>query len=226
MTERALSPNPDQFPNLRAADIETLPTDSLIARIYPAGGEYATLWANFRHYGPTHRGRFDHHLPPPREQERAILYAVSNRTPVDNYQPDQLKIAIAEAFQATNTINSNNDPHFALFTTTKELKLLRLSDSDWVTRSGGNAAITSGNRDVAQQWARAIYDHYNTNETNLDGIIYASSVVPPARCMALWQSAQVAIPTRPDLNIPLTASSLRVRIEKTAGELAYNLVFP
>jgi hypothetical protein len=46
-------------------------------RIYSRGGRYPVRWDEFRSFGPT-PNRFDHHLPPPRAQARAILYAASD----------------------------------------------------------------------------------------------------------------------------------------------------
>ncbi|MCP4658443.1 MAG: hypothetical protein GY856_23765, partial [bacterium] len=74
-------------------EIRILPAGTELWRVYLRGGRHPTFWDGFRAYGPT-RSRFDHHLPPPRLQERMILFAA-----------EQGPICLAEVFQDTRTID-------------------------------------------------------------------------------------------------------------------------
>ncbi|MBB1033328.1 hypothetical protein G6031_02855 [Dietzia sp. CQ4] len=104
---------------------------------------------------------------------------------------------------------------------TRELRLLDLGDSDWVTRAGGNAAISSGVRARSREWAREIHATY---ADELDGLINPSSNIPPARAVALWLPAEQAVATQPDLNEALTHPVLRPAVEKFAYELGLDVI--
>ena len=82
--------------------------------------------------------------------DRQVLYAASSIT-----------TAIAEAFGATRVIELSRDgPYIAGFRLTRAIRLLDLA-SDWPTRAGASQAISSGRKDVARAWARAIFDEYD-----------------------------------------------------------------
>lgn len=78
-----------------------------------------------------------------------------------------------------------------LFTPTRELRLLDVSDGPWVTAAGGNPVLTSGPRRQSRKWARAILSRYAGQ--GLDGIWYSSSVAPASRAAALWRQSQEAL---------------------------------
>lgn len=103
----------------------------------------------------------------------------------------------------------------------RDLHLLDLGDSDWVTRAGGNAAISSGPRSRARLWARAIVEHYGDR---LDGVIYPSSHIPVGRAVALWAPAEHAAGGNPKLNLQLAHSGLRPAVEQFAYELRLGVV--
>src|SRR5207253_3123453 len=74
----------------------------------------------------------------------------------------------------------------------RDIQLLDL-DAGWVTRAGGNQAITSGRRSRSREWARAIYAELPA----VDGLAYISSVWGPGRCIALWDRGSDAFPAAP-----------------------------
>src|SRR5438132_1588107 len=123
------------------AETRVVPAGTTLARIYFAGGPYPTVWNGFRYVGPL-RGRFDPHLPPPRLQQRGVLYVA-----------DSLLTCLAEAFQAKRRIDIvTAQPMFAAFALARDVPLLDLIGL-WPTRAGASTAIHSGPRPRAQAWA-------------------------------------------------------------------------
>src|SRR6185437_13299293 len=95
---------------------EILPPGTEIWRIYRTTGDHPQHWREFRTWGPHHEARFDHHLPPPREQDRGILYGARAIT-----------TCVAEAFQRTGVVaRRENDPDLVCFKVTDALWLLDL----------------------------------------------------------------------------------------------------
>lgn len=225
MSEWLPAPNSSLFPPLRPGDARFLGPGTRFGRIYSTAGAYPGTWDEFRSYGPT-LARFDHHPPPPRTHiDRGVLYAVP-ALPSTGTPPAVLKVCLAECYRATGSIDlTHGDPYFTVFTLVDSLRLLDLGDSDWVTRAGGNAAISSGRRSTAREWAQAIYDHYQSADA-FDGLIYPSSNVPSHRCVVLWERAEHAIGPRPDFNEPLTHVGLRPALEKYAAEWMIPLLLP
>lgn len=222
MSQRLGLPDPSRFPSrLLKAHVLVLPAGSLLGRIHTTAGSYPTSWQEFRFFGPT-GSRFDHQPPPRRVHPvRGILYAATASTDAAGDPVPVLRTCLAEVFQTRQIVDLSRDaPFYVLFRSTRALRLLDLADSDWVTRAGGNAAISSGLRATARQWSRAIYRAYPT----LDGIQYPCSQVPPARSIALYERAQDAIPARPQVHLPLTHGALRPEIEIYADELGLGLL--
>lgn len=222
MSERLGRPDTDLFPFPVDPYIRTLSAGTLLGRIYAAGGDHPSAWRTFRAYGPT-GARFDHHPPPRRlHAARRIMYAAAALPDRGGSIYPLLKTALAEVFRDRGVVEvRRDDPYFAMLQLQRPVHLLSLSDSDWVTVAGGNAAITSGVRSQSRNWARAIYRHYGTN---IDGVFYAPSNVPPARSVALWDRAEDALPTRPVFNEPLAHPGLRARLETYAGELGLRVL--
>ena len=181
-------------------------------RVHPIAGGRSTAWNQFRYWGPT-KSRFDHHLPPPANQERGILYAARG--------PRAFIAAIAEYFQDDSGAGVGpidpllHSPTATVFTVTEEIPLLDL-DSGWVTRAGGNQAIKTGPRDVARAWARAIY---NSHGEAVLGLSYGSSVWGPGRCIALWEICRHMLPADPILSRLLSDPALGSAIADSAREL-------
>ena len=116
----------------RAPDVERLRAtppaiieiglDLPLFRIYKRGGDFPTLWNQFRHYGPL--SRFDHHVPDdadePCAQSRGVLYAASD-----------LATTLAEFFQHRRRRINRSDqvPWLAAFRLPGTIPLLDLTDT-------------------------------------------------------------------------------------------------
>jgi hypothetical protein len=189
------------------ADTTILAAGTPVFRVYFAAGPYPGAWNSFRHYGPL-RGRFDHHLPPPRFQERGILYLA--RHP---------RTCLAEAFQATRRIDvANGQPMLVGFRHARDVCLLDLTGL-WPTRAGASMALNSGPRPPAQRWARAVYVAFPA----IDGVLYGSSMAGNAPCLALFERAADAFPPNPELHRPLSDPTLETLLLKAAAALGYDL---
>jgi hypothetical protein len=224
VTERLPDPNLALFPALKARDVRVLPAGHLIGRIHSQAGQHPTSWDTFRSFGPTH-SRFDHQPPPPKvHARRSVLYGVPRWAGPRRMAMPVLRTCVAECFRERGVVELSRDtPYFVLFQLARPLRLLDFSDNDWVSRAGGNAAISSGLRLTSQAWARAIYRHY-TGPDAVDGIFYACSTIPAARSVALWERAASAVPKRPVLHRPLADPALRAELEYYADELKLGLV--
>lgn len=220
MTEKLPKANRNKFPELRTSDVRLIEPGTLIGRIYSAAGQYATSWRTFRAWGPT-TSRFDHQPGTAHAHDsRRILYAAPAIVGGNDDVYPVLKTCLAECYRERGMIEMSRDnPYFALFEVSRPLRLLDLADCDWLTRAGGNGAISSGLRSRSREWARAIYRAYDF----LDGVIYPSSHIPVARSVALWERAEDALPDRPSLNEPLIHIGLRAAIETYAAELGLSL---
>ncbi|MFT3872746.1 MAG: hypothetical protein QM714_08885 [Nocardioides sp.] len=222
MTERLDHPAPAQFADLEERHLMVLDAGSSLARVYFSEGSHPATWRTFRHYGPTLRGRFDHHQPPSRVQERGVMYAAPGWRSPSGREQAALKTCLAEVFRDQGTVNLvAGAPKLVIFTLSRPLRLLDLADSEWLTESGGNAAISSGSRIHARRWARAIADRYGAT---IDGVFYAPSNLPAARAAALWEPAVDALPGRPRFNKALADGVLRAAVETYAFELRLDLV--
>ncbi|MDY6809339.1 MAG: hypothetical protein SW127_10000 [Actinomycetota bacterium] len=224
MTEYLPPPDPSRFPRLDDDHLRELGTGVSVGRIYFAGGPHPALWDDFRWFGPT-KSRFDHHLPPAgMHDDRAIMYLGAGLRDSRGRTMSVLETALVECFRDTGTVDARTDlPHLVLFTPVRPLRLLDLADSDWVTAAGGNAAISSGRRDVSRQWATAIHAHY-TGHHAVDGLIYTTSNKPANRSIALWERAVDALPARPAFNEPLDHLALRPAVETFAHRIGLSLI--
>ena len=75
----------------------SLPTRTLLHRIYRRGGDHPTEWPDFRYFGPT-IARFDH-------QERDSTGRAHVQTRGILYLALDVPTALAEAFQKRRTVN-------------------------------------------------------------------------------------------------------------------------
>lgn len=202
---------PEPPPSLHAlpAAWRDITAGTRLWRIYARGGRHPGTWNQLRHFGPVTGARFDHHLPPPREQERGILYgALDGMT------------CVAEAFQATRLIDRRTqEPWLVAFELTAPLRLLDLT-SPWPTRAGASMALASGRRDRARRWSQAIYAAYPAAH----GLWYPSSMAANAPCVALYERAHAALPSRPLLHLPLADPRLDVPLQHAAQRFNYRLV--
>lgn len=197
-----------------------------MGRIYTEGGSHPTNWDSFRYFGPT-GARFDHQplgrSPHSRRvhPSRGISYVAPALVDARGEVMPALKTCLVECCRDVGVIElRRDDPFFALFSVTRPVRLLDLADSGWLGSARGNAAISSGRRSRAREWARAVYSTYD----GLDGVIYTTSGLPSARSVALWERAEDAMPPSPRLRMPLRDPGLRNTIERFAGELSLDLV--
>lgn len=215
MTE-ALPVPPSRMPTLKPEEIYTLDRSTIVWRIYRAGGAHPGRWNQFRQYGPV--SRFDHHPPPKRSHPNlGVLYgAVTPQGMLNGAQ----YTCFAETFQETRTIDRlRGRPYLTGFGMRRPVRLLDLS-SGWVTRAGGNAAITSGPRARSQQWAHVIWNTY----PDIEGIYYSSSVWPPGRAVALFERAEDAIEAHPRFNRALDDIACAEIVGDAAATLEFDLV--
>jgi RES domain len=178
-------------------------------RIYGTTGPHAGVWARFRHFGPVSTARFDHHLAPPAEQSRAVLYAAL-----------AIQTCVAEVFQDTRVIDRRRrGAWLAGFRLAREVHLLDLS-GPWPTRAGASQAISSGPRDTVQAWARSIYQAY----PEIEGMWYRSAMDGGNPAVVLNERAETALARQPDVHVPLTHAGLELALARMGRTLGYLLV--
>lgn len=176
----------------RHSERRILPVGTRMVRVHPLGGPHPIAWDELRRWGPTD-SRFDHQPEPAHvDSNRGIAYLA-----VNHRRANALTTAIGEVAQDSGAIvpvqlDHPDSRYVTVFDTIAELNLLDLT-SGWVTRAGGNAAISSGNRFQARAWARSIYEHHPA----IDGIFFPSSIYPPGRCVALWERGADCLPPTP-----------------------------
>jgi hypothetical protein len=198
-------------PDLRRIDPiwHAVPAGTLLWRLYRQGGPHPARWDEFRRFGPVQTARFDHHQPPPRVQDRGILYLAT-------YGPTPL----GEAFQDTHTIDLwEHEPWLVGFETAAELRLLDLTGS-WPTRAGASMVLSSGRRDRARRWSQAIFDAY----VDAAGLWYPSSMDANRPCVALYERGEFAVPTHPRFHAALGDPKLTVVVHRAAARFNYRVV--
>ena len=124
---------------------------------------------------------------------------------------------VAEVFQSTRVIDrAADDRCLTGFRTTRAVRLLDLT-GEWPTRAGASQAIASGPRTRAQAWARAIYEAYPTFE----GVCYPSSMHGGHPAVVLFERAADALPSDPELDVPLMHPGLLPDLTRAANALGY-----
>ncbi len=202
-------PSADWLASNLPPDIHRLHEGVRLWRVYFRGGKHPISWNDFRNFGPT-TSRFDHHLPPPRQQERSIVYASAEQGPP----------CFAEVFQDSRVIDrSRNNPWLVAFELIEPLELLDFTFA-WPTQAGASLAINSGPRPRAQRWSRAIYEAY----PSIHGIRYASSMLANAPLVALFERSQSALPRSPLFNRALSDQSLLDAIRNVGLMCGYAVV--
>jgi hypothetical protein len=177
-------------------------------RLYFRGGRHPTFWNTFRTYGPT-SSRFDHHLSPPRLQDRGVLYAAVHGP-----------TSLAEVFQETRIIDRTaRDPWLVGFVLQRSVRLLDLSGS-WPTRAGASMAINSGPRPRARRWSQAIYEAYPPGQ----GLLYPSSMHGNRPAVVLYERGLSSLAPAPVFHRPLRDPSLLSALKEVARDLGYGLV--
>jgi hypothetical protein len=181
---------------------------SLLWRIYFRGGAHPGVWNGFRDFGPLRSARFDHHLPPPRVQDRRILYCAT-----------EIQTCLAEVFQEGGHVDrAFREPWLVGFESTRDLQLLDLSGV-WPTRAGASMNVNSGPRTRARAWSACIHEAY----TAAEGLWYASSMHANRPAVALYDRAKSALPAHPLVHRALADPTLLVSLQRAAAELGYVL---
>jgi len=204
-------PEPPAPSKLRVIDpdLKVVPSGALLWRIYFRDGKFPARWEDLRFFGPVSTARFDHHLEPPHEQNRGILYAACD-----------YETCIAEVFQDTRVVDrKRNAPWLGGFPLRKEVILLDLTGS-WPTRAGASMSMNSGPRPRSRRWSQAIYQAYPT----VQGLYYCSSMNRNEPAIALYERALSALPGHPALNRALADPDLSEIIDWCAGNLGYLVI--
>jgi hypothetical protein len=188
-----------------------LPRGALLWRIYFRGGAHPGAWNAFRTFGPVERSRFDHHLPPASEQERAILYA-----------SDSGPACFAEVFQSNRIVDRVGwQPTLVAFTLRQPLRLLDLT-GPWATAVGASMALSSGTHPRAQGWSRAFYEAF----PEAQGLWYPSSMFGGQHALALYERARPALAELPLVHRSLDDAVLDDLILATAQQIGYQVRNP
>lgn len=205
-------PAPDRLTRI-GPELVRLPAGSELWRVYRRGGEHPVRWDELRTFGPLSGMRFDHHPAvsgdPPRDHpDHAVLYAAS-----------EIATAIAEALGGARVVDrSRSDPWLVGFALAREVNLLDLTGT-WPTRAGASMAIASGRRDRCRRWSQAIHATYS----EVEGLLYPSSMHANRPAVALFERARTSIPARPVLHRPLVDPALLPDLHCTAAALGYGL---
>jgi hypothetical protein len=203
------------FPRLARSHDKVLPAGTLLGRIHAQGGSSPTSWDEFRYFGPT-GARFDHQPLPQRVHPTRGIYYAAPRTRAAII----LETCVLECYQSRRVIElRRDDPYFVLFRTMEPLRLLDLT-SNWVTRAGGNAAISTGRRSMAREWSRAVYREY----PDIDGLHFDCSLNPAAISLAIYERGTRAMPARPSGHWPLSHPALRADLEGIASDNHLGLI--
>jgi hypothetical protein len=200
-------PAPDELARIRPS-YRRLVAGAMLARVYPRGGRFPTTWGAFRFTGPLASARFDHHDPGREEERRGVLYGATG-----------LGTCVAEVFQATRVVDRFADDRcFAAFGLTRPVRLLDLT-GDWPTRAGASQAIATGPRSRARAWTRAVFVAY----PKIEGLWYPSSMRGGHPSLVLFERAEDAIPSDPEVDIPLSHPGLLPDLTRIAGTIGYLL---
>jgi hypothetical protein len=192
-----------------APDLYLLPRGSTVWRLYYRAGSHPAAWNRFRSWGPAANMRFDHHLSPPRQQTRSVLYGAL-----------LVPTCFAEVFQDTRTIErSRNQPWLVAFGLTRDVELLDLM-GNWPTRAGASMAIATGRRDRARRWSLRIYEDYLA----VEGLRYGSSMDASRPAVALYERALGALPLRPLFHRAVADPALDLVVSAAARRFSYLVV--
>jgi RES domain len=195
-------------------DIVAVHSGTRLVRVFAAGGRHQQRWNTFRHTGPLAHARFDPQPPGPGGGAGAggdgvLYFGLSVRT------------SVAEVYQQTSIVDRTyRRPQLVVFQPRRTLRLLDLTGL-WPTRAGASQEISSGPKDVTQAWARAIHEAF----PDLDGLWYRSSMDSGDPAVCLWEPpAGDALPTNPDVLLPLDYPGLDLPLGRICEALNYTLM--
>lgn len=188
-------------------EVTILSAGTAVWRLYFRGGRHPTFWDVLRSYGPS-GSRFDHHLPPAKDQGRAILYGALHGP-----------TCLAEVFQDTRLIDRTaRDPWLVAFELDRDVPLLDLTGA-WPTRAGASMALSSGPRPRAQRWSRVFYEAY----PEIEGLYYPSSMYAHHPAVAFYERSTDAMPEAPLFHRLLTEPALLSVLKHVAFDVGYSL---
>lgn len=184
--------------------IYNLSADKNFFRIFDPT-RYGTQALTFRYYGPSDRGRFDHHQGdlnnPNLDPERRILYVGLT-----------FECCLVEVFADIGAIEIVNQ-HLARLGLKRDLRLLDLRTSSAAEKAGTVKELgTICDRPLTQAWSRYFYEHPEIYST-LDGIIHINRH-NGEETVTLYERASDGI--KVDWEIRLDDPSLRTAIEFVA----------
>lgn len=210
-------PEPSVLANAlrRTEDVVAVHPGTRLVRIFNAHGNHPQKWNSFRYTGPLPHGRFDPQQPGPDgslntdTNQGVVYFALSVRT------------SVAEVYQTSSVVDrKTNGPQLVVVRPRRTLRLLDLGGL-WPTRLGASQEISSGPKRVTQAWARTI----RTAHPDLDGIWYRSSMDSGDPAICLWNPPGAsALPSAPDVLLPLDHPGLDVPLARVCEELNYTLL--
>jgi hypothetical protein len=199
-------------------DIVAVHRGTRLVRVFAAGGRHRQRWNSFRYTGPLPHARFDPHAIAP---DDAGASSGRSTGPGVLYFGLSARTSIAEVFQTSSIVDrSTRRPHLVVFRPRRTLCLLDLAGL-WPTRAGASQSISSGPKTLTQAWARAIRAAY----PELDGLWYRSSMDSGDPAICLWDApAGSALPSAPDVLLPLDYPGLDLPLARICAELNYTLL--
>lgn len=196
-------------------DIVAVHHATRLVRVFAAGGRHRQRWNSFRYSGPLPHARFDPHPLAPNGGP------TSGKDPGSLYFGLSVRTSLAEVFQSSSIVDrSTRRPHLVVFRPRRTLCLLDLAGL-WPTRAGASQEISSGPKVITQAWARAI----RAAHPDLDGLWYRSSMDSGDPAICLWDPpAANALPSTPEVLLPLDYPGLDLPLARICAELNYTLL--
>jgi hypothetical protein len=208
-------PEPEDLRAVRRKDdvVAVAPMTALV-RMHRSAGDHPAHWRDFRTVGPVATARFDPHpVTGDGVAREASGYGVQ-------YAGLSLRTCVAEIFQGARVVDRRTArPWLVVFKPTRPLHLLDLAGT-WPTRAGASQALSTGPRDRARAWARAMFAAYD----DIDGLWYRSSMDGGKPAVCLWERARDALPADPWAHVPLDAPSLLLPLTRAARKLGYRVL--
>lgn len=193
--------------------IISIPTGTMLHRVYRRGGEHPTVWNAFRHFGPT-AARFDHHLRDHKKraylQDRGIFYAATD-----------IITALAEVYQDKRAVNRTaNQPWLVSYALASPITLLDLSGT-FPVKAGGSMKLVSGATLYAQNWSRGFYDCY----PEIHGVYYPSSLTNRPVVAVYERAVSLKLfPLNPQFHRALRDALLLEPIRNACKEIGYEFL--
>lgn len=197
-------PQPD-LDKIRAVPPTVWQTDAVLWRVHQPRGNHPLAWNQLRRFGPLRSARFDYWFGEQAPQEGGV-----------GYFGFDVAACLAEVFQARRRIDAlSSQHHLTAFTPTRELSLLDLR-TDYPVKVGASHSINSGPKRRCREWARAL----RSAHPDLDGFAYIG--LAGRDCVVLFETAQDAFPTAPEMTRALSDRGLAERLADAADQIGYS----